>query len=187
MGSSQTRSPSLIWGTNAMFITRRYAVRTQSRTERMVRDALAHRAIESFLPLMTRVSEWKGRHKRIESALFPGYCFAKFSLSQSHLVTQAPGVVEIMGRREGCPEAIPEEDIAAVRRIIKYGQRYEADLGVEEGTRVEVIRGPLAGFQGKLVRKVDRCRLVAFIHVIGQGASIEMDAENTELVFLQGQ
>lgn len=62
-----------------------YAVRTQSRAERMVRDALTHRAIDSFLPLMTRISMWKGRHKRIEGALFPGYCFAKFSLSQKSL------------------------------------------------------------------------------------------------------
>ena len=47
---------------------------------------------------------------------------------------------------------------------------------------MEVIRGPLARFQGKLVRKVNRCRLVVFIHVIGQGASIEMDGENTTFV-----
>lgn len=47
---------------------------------------------------------------------------------------------------------------------------------------MEVIRGPLTGFQGKLVRKADGCRLVGFIHVIGQGASIEMEGENTKFV-----
>jgi transcriptional antiterminator NusG len=165
-----------------MFTDNWYAIRTQSRAERMVRDALTHRAIDTFLPLMTRVSEWKGRHKCIEWALFPGYCFAKFSLEQRLLVIQAPGVVEIIGPAEGRPEAIPDEDIAAVRRFVEFGPRYQADLGLEEGTRVEVMRGPLAGIQGKLVRKTDRCRLVVFIHVIGQGASVEMDAENTSLI-----
>jgi transcription termination/antitermination protein NusG len=165
-----------------MFIANWYAIRTQSRAERMVRDALTHHTIDSYLPLMTRVSEWKGRHKCIEWALFPGYCFAKFNLSQRLLVTQAPGVVEIMGPIEGRPEAIPDEDIAAVRRVLECCPQYQTDLALEEGTRVEVMRGPLAGIQGKLIRKTDQCRLAVFIHVIGQGASVEIDPENTALI-----
>jgi transcription termination/antitermination protein NusG len=163
-----------------MFIPRWYAIRTQSRAERMVHHALTHHSIDSFLPVMTRVSEWKGRHKRIESAMFPGYCFAKFSLSQTLLVAQIPGVIEITGSDKGRPEAIPDDDMAALRRVIEYGQRYEENLGLEEGTKVEVVRGPLAGIQGKLIGKRDNWKLIVFIHVIGKGACVDMDAENTE-------
>jgi transcription termination/antitermination protein NusG len=165
-----------------MSIPRWYAIRTQSRAERMVHDALTHRAVESFLPLMTRVSEWKGRHKRIEWPLFSGYCFAKFSLNERPLVAQAPGAVEIMGLEEGRSVAIPDEDIGIIRRIIECGQRYQAEFGLEEGTRVEVMRGPLTGIQGKFVRRAGRCHLAIFIEVIGQGVSVEMDAEDTAIV-----
>src|SRR5687768_13174250 len=99
-----------------MFIKRWYAIQTQSRAERMVHDALTDRAIESFLPLMTRVSEWKGRHKPIQWALFSGYCFAKFSLTERVHVAQAPGAIDIMGSGEGRPVAISDEDIEVVRR-----------------------------------------------------------------------
>lgn len=165
-----------------MFSPRWHAIRTRSRAERMVRDALTHCGIDSFLPLMTRISKWKGRHKCIEWALFSGYCFAKFSDSERNLVTQAAGVLEIIDPAECRPAVILEPDIAAVRRIMACGQRYRADFGFEDGIRVEVLRGPLAGIQGKLIRKGDRCRLAIFIDAIGQGASVEIDAENTTLI-----
>jgi transcriptional antiterminator NusG len=174
---------SSLGANNTMLIKRWYAIRTQSRAERMVRDALTHQAIESFLPLMTRVSQWKGRHKRIQRALFSGYCFAKLSLTERPLVAQAPGVVDIINAEDGRPIAIPDEEIGAIRRVIDCGQRYQADLGLEEGTRVEVMRGPLAGIQGKLVQKAGKSHVAVFIDIIGQGISVEMDAEDTAIVY----
>lgn len=37
--------------------------------------------------------------------------------------------MEIMGRGKGPPEAIPDEDIAAIQRVIEHGQRYELTVG----------------------------------------------------------
>jgi hypothetical protein len=41
---------------------------------------------------------------------------------------------------------------------------------------VEVIRGPLAGLRGFLLRKGARARLVIGVSLIQQGASVELDA-----------
>ncbi len=46
------------------------------------RAQLAARGLEPFLPLWTGWSHWKDRRKQIATPLFPGYCFARFQLSQ---------------------------------------------------------------------------------------------------------
>ena len=81
-----------------------YAIRTRSRAEKVVREQVMQRGMESFLPMMTRVSQWKDRRKRIDWPLFPGYCFARFSGDQRLLILQSPGVVEIIGSALGRPD-----------------------------------------------------------------------------------
>ena len=43
---------------------------------------------------------------------------------------------------------------------------------------VEVIRGPLIGLRGKLLKKPDGCRLIVRVNLIGQGAAVYIDAED---------
>ncbi|WP_447987462.1 UpxY family transcription antiterminator [Nitrospira sp. Nam74] len=155
-----------------------YALRTRSRAEKLVRDQVAQRGMEPFLPSITRVSQWKDRRKRIELPLFNGYCFARFSMDQRLLILQCPGVVEIIGSALGRPEPIPDSEIMAVQKIISSRQPYDAHPHLEQGTMVEVIRGPLIGIQGKLLKKSEGCRLVITINLIGQGASVHIDASD---------
>lgn len=161
-----------------MNIRRWYALRTRSRAEKVVRDQVVLRGMDSFLPLMTRVSQWKDRRKRIDWPLFPGYCFARFTGDQRLLILQSPGVVEIIGSALGRPEPIPDSEITAIQRVIASRQAYDAHPHLEEGMVVEVIRGPLIGLHGKLLKKPGGCRLVVTINLIGQGAAVHIDADD---------
>lgn len=161
-----------------MSIRRWYAVRTRSRAEKVVREQVAQRGIESFLPLMMRVSQWKDRRKRIEWPLFPGYCFARFSSDESLLIRQSPGVVDIIGSALARPEPIPDGEIAAIQQLLSSRQPYDAHPHLEEGMAVEVIRGPLRGLHGKLLKKTDGCRLIIAINLIGQGAAVHIDVDD---------
>ena len=58
------------------------------------------------------------------------------------------------------------------------GQTYDAHPHLEQGMMVEVIRGPLIGLQGKLLRKTEGCRLVITINLIGQGAAVHINADD---------
>lgn len=155
-----------------------YALRTRSRAEKMVHEQVIQRGIESFLPLMARVSQWKDRQKRIAWPLFPGYCFARFSGHQRLSVLQSPGVVEVIGSALGRPEPIPDSEIIAIRKVISSGQPYDPHPHLEQGMMVEVIRGPLIGIQGKLLKKTEGCRLIITINLIGQGAVVHINAND---------
>jgi transcription antitermination factor NusG len=150
-----------------------YAVRTRSRHEKKVRDQLVERQIETFLPLWERWSRWKDRMKRIESPLFPGYCFARFVPDERLRVLNAHGVAGLVctGNR---PEPLPDGEVEAIRRLVASRFRYDPHPMVEEGMEVEVVRGPLAGVRGRLLRKDRSSRLVIGVHLIHQAASVEV-------------
>ncbi len=152
-----------------------YAIRTRSRHEKRVRDELAARGMEPFLPLMQRWRQWKDRRKLVAFPLFPGYCFARFPLSARVTVLTAHGVVQILGNHEG-PSPVPDAEIEAVRRLVESTLPYDPHPYLLEGMQVEVTRGPLAGLRGILLRKGARARLVIGVTLIQQGASVELDA-----------
>ena len=158
-----------------------YAVRTRSRHEKVVRDQLAARSLEPFLPLWTRWSRWKDRRKQIATPLFPGYCFARFQLAEKLLVLKTPGVVWIIGGN-GTIEPVSAEEIEAIRTLVDGPLRYDPCPFLAEGMEVEVVRGPLMGVRGRLLRKDRGARLVIAVTLIRQAASVEIDAADVAAV-----
>ncbi|MBI4589285.1 MAG: UpxY family transcription antiterminator [Candidatus Rokubacteria bacterium] len=153
-----------------------YALRTRSRHEKRVRDQLEGRAgVEVFLPLWERWSRWKDRKKKVQFPLFSGYCFVRFQYADRLRVLKAFGVVGLVGIN-GQPEPIPEAEIDAVRALVGTSLRYDPHPFFTEGMEVEVVRGPLEGVRGRLIRKDRSARLVLSVTLIRQSAAVEIDA-----------
>ena len=152
-----------------------YAVWTRSRHEKMVQDQLARRGLEPFLPLWSHRSQWKDRRKLIATPLFPQYCFARFHPAQKIHVLKTPGVISILGTG-GVIEPVREAEVEAIQTLVDGPFRYDPCPFLEEGMEVEVVRGPLRGVQGRLIRKNRSSRLVIAVTLIRQGASVEIDA-----------
>jgi transcription antitermination factor NusG len=152
-----------------------FAIWTRSRHEASVRQQLDGKGIEAFLPTVTRWSRWKDRKKRIDWPLFPGYCFARVAPAESLSVLCCTGVVAFVSF-EGRPAPIPEHEIESVRTLVESDLRFDPCPLVREGEPVEVVRGPLRGVVGRLVRKGAHARLVLSVGLIGQGVTVEVDA-----------
>ena len=158
-----------------------YALRTRSRHEKLVRDQLDKQGIEPLLPTVKRLSQWKDRKKEIEVPLFSGYCFVRFSQQEKTPVQKVTGVVEIVGSGSR-PEPIPEQEIDALRRLMTSVLPYDPHPYLHEGMSVEVVRGPLQGIQGILLRKEKRHRLVLGVRLIQQAAAVEIDVNDVVAV-----
>jgi len=154
-----------------------YALRTKSRHEKLVRDQLDKQGIEPLLPTVKRLSQWKDRKKEIEIPLFSGYCFVRFSRLEKTPVKKIVGVVEIVGSGNR-PEPIPEQEIDALRLLMTSVLPYDPHPYLHEGMQVEVIRGPLQGAHGILLRKEKRHRLVIGVRLIQQAAAVEIDVND---------
>ena len=152
-----------------------YALRTKSRHEKLVRDQLEKQGIEPLLPTVRRLSQWKDRKKEIEVPLFSGYCFVRLSQENRLPVQKVAGVVEVVGSGNR-PEPIPDEEIDALRMLVNSVLPYDSHPYLHEGMAVEVVRGPLQGAHGILLRKDKRHRLVIGVRLIQQAAAVEIDA-----------
>ena len=143
--------------------------------------ARAGLGFEHLLPILPRVSQWHDRKKVIEAPLFPGYCFARLSVHNRSTVVQLPGVAYIVGSA-GFSEVIPDEEIDALKRVTKCGMPYEAAMCLSEGDPVVIIRGPLAGVRGNLVRRErSHCVLIG-VQLLQQGATVKIDAEDVRRI-----
>ena len=158
-----------------------FALRTRSRHEKKVRDELQRRTIDPFLPVYRRWSRWKDRTMRIEEPLFPGYCFARFVPGQLVSALRVRGVVGVVSS-SGRPESVPESEIDAIQRLVDSKLLYDPHPFLPVGTEVEVVRGPLAGLRGRLIRKDRATRLVLSISLIRQAAAVEVHPADVMVV-----
>lgn len=167
----------LVTGSRAVGDRLWYAVWTRARHEKVVRDRLQRRGIETLLPLWKRPSQWKDRRKVIDEPLFPGYCMVHLSPREVLPVLTTPGVADIV-RHQGQIAPIPEEEIHALNMIASCGFPCRPHPFLEEGTWVEVVRGPLGGMKGILLSH-DRCaQLVVVVMLIHQAATVEIDVRD---------
>src|SRR5580765_5099428 len=152
-----------------------YAVWTRSRHELVVREQLARKGFDAFLPMITKWSRWKDRKKQIDWPLFPGYCFVKLTPDDRLPVLKCTGVVSIVSFN-GEMAVIPGHEIDSIRQLVETDLQFDPCPLIKEGMLVEVVHGPLRGVVGRLVRKGAHARLVLSVELIGQGVSVEVDA-----------
>ena len=155
------------------------AVWTRSRHERHVCEQLRALRIPTFLPMRARVSHWKDRSKRIEWPLFPGYCFAQGDVAVAHAILRCHGVAAVL--TEGGRHAlVPDQEIEAIRRLVSTRLAYETCTPAEPGTPVRVLRGPLAGVQGRLIRGSHDAQLLLTVELLNSAVRVwvsELDVE----------
>ncbi len=152
-----------------------FAIWTRSRHEQVVKDQLTRKGVEAFLPTIPKWSRWKDRKKRIDWPLFPGYCFARFAPASALPVLNCVGVVKIVSF-DGDLAPIPHLEIEGVRRLVNSDLQYDSCPLIREGTMVEMVRGPLKGVPGRLVRKGSNQQLILAVEFIGRAVSVSVDA-----------
>ena len=156
-----------------------FAAYTSARHEKTVARQLEERCIEKFLPLYRSSRRWKDRRKLVELALFPSYVFVRIEARDKLRVLQVPGVVSFV-TFNGQLAALPEQEIDALRNGLDHGVYAEPCPYLRVGRRVRVAAGPLAGAEGILVKKKDKCRVVISLDVLMRSVAVEVDGTDLE-------
>lgn len=156
-----------------------YAAYTCARHEKRVTEHLAERHVQHFLPQFESVRRWNDRQVKLNLPLFPGYVFVQLALRDRLRVLQIPGIVRLVGFN-GHPVALPDQEIDALRNTVAARLRAEPHSYLIVGRRVRIMRGPLEGAQGILVRKKSTLRVVLSLDLIARSAAVEVDAEDIE-------
>jgi transcription antitermination factor NusG len=161
-----------------------YAVTTRSRQEKVVASMLEYLEVSNFLPLLNEERRWSDRKQVVAMPLFQGYVFVRITTSGEFQlrVLKVPGVVDFVRSRSG-PLPIPDKEIEDVRAVLSHGVGCSPYPFLKAGDRVRVIRGPLAGIEGTLIRSGSQSKLVISIEMIQRSIAAGVAESDVEPVF----
>jgi transcription antitermination factor NusG len=151
-----------------------YALKVRTRGESLVSTALQRKDYETFLPTYKETRQYSDRIKKVDAPLFPGYLFCRLDVTRRLPVLTTPGVDYILGSN-GEPEPLPEEEIAAIERVIRSGAAARPWPFLKTGSRVRVEHGAFTGVEGILLTERGSDRLVLSITMLQRSVSVEID------------
>lgn len=154
-----------------------YACRTRARAEKKVDRLLTAAGVTSYVPLVERTRKWSDRSKQVTFPLFPGYVFARFSLSSMSEIVRTPNLIEVV-RVNGSPTPIREAVIESIRALVHgahtVGEEPTTHDYLVRGQEVRVVQGPFEGLRGILTEVRGKTRIVIRLEAIRQAVSVEM-------------
>ena len=159
-----------------------FAVWTRSRQEKVAAAMLKTLGIPHFLPLKSELRQWSDRRQTVNVPLFAGYLFVRMNpTNDSRLqVLKAPGIVGFVGNSSGALP-IPDQQIEDICRVLSMGVDCTVLPLLQEGSRVRVVRGPLAGVEGMLIRSNSSYRLLISIEMIHKSLTVSVSPQDVEL------
>lgn len=160
-----------------------YVLHTRSRHESVVIEGLSKKSMEVFLPRIKVRSSRKDRKAMIHIPLFPGYVFVKTDLHpHTHLdIVKTAGVVRLIGTKQG-PVPVADETVASLKIMVAAETSITTGHRLQQGDRVLVVNGPLAGVVGTFVRYRSQGRVVVNIEALGQFAGVDVQEEDIEIL-----
>ena len=155
-----------------------YAAYTLPRHEKAVAEQLGLRQVETYLPVYLSVRRWGHRRALVPMPLFPGYVFVRTSVGDRIRVLEHPSVLRLV-TFNGRPAPLPEGEIERLRAALELGKA-EPFPFLFPGKRIRVKSGPLAGLEGKILRRKGRMRLVVSVEAIHRSIIFDLDAPDLE-------
>ncbi len=108
--------------------------------------------------------------------MFPSYVFVHLPHAERMRVLTLPNVLYFVGSGNS-PAVLTDEEIAWIGRGLQSGNAVPHEC-LNEGERVVITSGPLAGMKGILQRRVNNSRVVVSLDSIGRGFAVEVDLES---------
>jgi len=163
--------------------SRWFAVWTRSRQEKTAAAMLETLGVQHFLPLKSELRQWSDRRQTVHVPLFGGYLFVRMDPNKdSRLhVLKTPGIAGFVGNNSG-PLPIPDQQIEDIRTVLARRVECAVLPFLEEGDRVRVVRGPLAGLEGRLLQSNAPSRLLIAIEMIQKSLAVSISLHDVELI-----
>jgi transcription antitermination factor NusG len=158
-----------------------YALYTKPRFEKKVAGQLQDKHIESYLPLKRVLKQWSDRKKWVEEPLFRSYIFIHTDLRDQQRALCTHGVLKLVAFGNQ-PALVRDEEIDIIRRILLEDTDVESCLPVSVGDRIEIVRGPLMGIQGRLEEIRSSKRLVLVIDSIKQALRFSVNLSDIKVI-----
>ena len=143
-----------------------YVVYTKPKWEKKVAERLNEIGIETYCPLITKVSQWSDRKKVIQVPLFNSYVFVHLDEKDRSLVFNSPGAVRYLFWLQK-PAIVREEEIATIKKWLNAPDVAEIEVSTYQvGDTIEVDSGPFVNHKA-VVQKVTNTHYILVLESMG--------------------
>ena len=155
-----------------------WVVHTLARHEKALACDLERRAIHHYLPLARVERRWGRRRAQIQIPLFPGYLFMRGGEDERLITVQTNRVARVIDVHD---QQRLQEALDHIRRMVESDRPVDLYPGIRKGCRCRVVRGPLRGLEGVVLRRQGVFRVFVAVEILGQSAETEIDGASLEL------
>lgn len=126
-----------------------YVIRTGSRAEKKVLEALESKNFEAYLPQYETIRIWSDRKKKVKVPLIPGHVFVFLTQNELKEVYSIQGVKYLLSEA-GKPAIVRPVEIQNLRALsfLELNPEFTAMTSREVGDEIEVMEGPFKGLTG---------------------------------------
>ena len=157
-----------------------FAVVTKPRQEKIALENLQRKGFECFLPMAGNPYQRRsGKHTCIIEPLFPRYLFLSTIAGFQDLapVRSTRGFITMV--RFGTKLSVVSDFIIkALKKLVAHGGgliRIQP-VKIEEGDKVRIFDGPLAGVSGIVHKRNSEDRVQILLEMLGRPTAVEVDA-----------
>ena len=149
-----------------------WVLHTRPRAEKSLARHCLARNLSFFLPLYQHQWRNRGRLFRAHMPLFPGYLFlrgdaeTRLHALESNQVARTIPVGDTVQLRA---------DLARVYRMMQAGMLLAPEEQLLPGMPVEIVAGPLAGLEGKIIQRGKQMRFFVEVRLLQRGVSVEIE------------
>lgn len=150
-----------------------WCLHTKPRQEKAVARDLRARAVAYFLPQVAREDRTpQGRKTRSILPLFTSYLFL--------LGDDGERVEALRGNRLANILDVPNQadlahDLRQIHQMIASGLPIVPEPTLPVGSHVRIKSGPLAGIEGKVIKRGNGDQFVAIVQFLGRGAAVDLE------------
>jgi transcriptional antiterminator RfaH len=152
--------------------SRFWVLHTRPRAEKKLARQLFDRGVSYFLPTYQRDWRNQGRMFRSYLPLFPGYVFLFGDHEQRSTALETNLVAMVLPVRD---QFQFQSDLQRVQRLITSGKSVVPEDRLERGDRVRLVKGPLAGLEGTVLRRGQQLRFVVEVQMLQSAVSAEVE------------
>ena len=144
-----------------------------ARQEKQLMRRLRALEVAHYCPLIAKRNRSpSGRIRTSYIPLFSGYTFV-FGSNQDRYAAVATGCVSRC--LEVADGALLRHDLQQIQELIALGRPLTPEARLLAGDRVRVGSGPFRGFEGVIIRRQNKTRLLVAVNYLQQGASMLLD------------
>ena len=160
-----------------------YLVYTKPKGEKTAQENLLRQGYETYLPLLGVSKRRRGRYVTLIEPMFSRYLFIQLNQTSDNWspIRSTLGVTDMV-RFSGYPAKVPAE-------LIEFLRASENEAGLQSiaidelkpGNSVEIIEGPMTGYQGIYQAQTSADRAIILLDVVGKHTRVMVDRHHLQL------